>query len=611
MSKQEAKFYDLQQLKEALSGRIDEFCITLFPNAHRESSCYMIGDLTGGKGRHIMISTRSTNAGWFIDYRDPDVKGHAWRLISLVKGLSIKESIAWLANFLNVQPIQSFGNISQAKDPEKLSLKILTLKNKSIEYAKARGIEEETLLKYGVGSDSRNGLVFPYYDAFGSLGMIKHWGHNLKDDGKKETWTSPEPIMSLFGKDVCDPETGLQRLTITEGEWDAMACWQIGIPAVSIPMGVSNMQWITEDYQFLSHFDEIVLLFDTDEPGKKCAKDVAARLGSERCLIATLPLKDANDMLKAGRGGEIQNIIDTTTKEPIAEIVDPSSMKEGVKSYMKGEHLIDGDPFFLPAFDMAFRKHEVTLWFGFSFHGKSQSVQNQMAFLASRGKPCCIASFEQPPELTFAQIMTCMTAYPNMPYTDEFDKAYDYTSRNVFMYKSMERADPKHLVSTFIHAHKRYGIDTFVIDNVMTMSIDRGDNTAQADAMDGLRTFVAKYPVHLHIVAHPRKPPENTSKPPGMAEIRGASEWGDMPHNIVTVWRDMAKAEQLAEMENDNFTDGDMKDYFNSTPCGKLIVRKQRTTGETPMTSFYFHKETKRFMSKPGEPNAMYSTKPW
>ena len=924
MNKIESKFYDLQQLKDALAGRIDEFIITLFPAAHRENSCYKIGNLQGEKGTSLMISTRSTNPGWFIDYSDVSVTGHAWRLVSLVKGISLKDGIAWVANFCNVPPIQSFGNVNHAKNPEQLAAKIRSLTEKSIAYAKSRGLTEETLLKYGVGSDVRNGLVFPYYDAFDQLGMIKHWGHELKADGKKDTWTSPEPVMSLFGKDVCDPETGLQRLVITEGEclsgdtevlttqgwialesyvsmaelpkvaqwgnwklswtkpnalivkevdpnqwlhfshhqmdqitthghrmiyhhngvikerlasewpkntnfeipkagflngegidltddqirltlaisadaaidhrknthyhkgkesryarfgfnkmrkvirlrqllescnikasdtvhadgkhsicfsipawfsskilpwewiekatlnqrqlildelvhWDgnsvpnrkqveyaskhienatwvqtmastagiastiiprsnhlgswfkvsilhgkshcghqkkpkavyhgdtayclnvdtgaliirrnhkicitgncdAMACWQLGIPAVSIPMGVSNMQWITEDYQFLSHFDEIVLLFDSDEPGKKAAKDVAARLGTERCLICRLPLKDANDMLKAGRGGEIKTIIETTTKEPIAEIVDPASMKEGVKSYMKGEHLSDGDPFFLPSFDISFRKHEVTLWFGFSFHGKSQAVQNQMAYLASRGKASCIASFEQPPELTLSQIITCAAAYPNLPFTDEFDAAYDYMTRNVFMYKSMDRACPKHLVSTFIHAHKRYGIDTFVIDNVMTMSIDRGDNTAQAEAMDLLRMFVSKYPVHLHIVAHPRKPPEKTTNPPGMAEIRGASEWGDMPHNIITVWRDMAKAERIAEMENDGFSDGEMKDYYNSSPCGKLIVRKQRTTGETPMTSFFFHKPTKRFTSKAGEPNAMFSQKPW
>jgi twinkle protein len=179
------------------------------------------------------------------------------------------------------------------------------------------------------------------------------------------------------------------------------------------------------------------------------------------------------------------------------------------------------------------------------------------------------------------------------------------------MYKSMERADPKHLVNTFIHAHKRYGIDNFVVDNVMTLKIDRGDNTAQADAADMLRVFVSKYPVHLHVVAHPRKPPENTNKPPGMAEIRGASEWGDIPHNIVTVWKDTAKSDTSAEMEAQNYTEEELVKFHESTPCGKLIVRKQRTTGETPMASYFFHKTTKRFTHFPGKVYPMFSEIPW
>jgi twinkle protein len=609
----ETNFYDLAAIKDALAGRIDEFVLTLFPAAKREASCYKIGGITGEKGGSMMISTRANNPGFYLDFADPEVKGPPWRLVSLVKGCSIKEGIAWLANFTGTPPIQSFGSISRAKEPEKLAVEMVELTKESVDYATSRGITEETLRKYGVCSDRRGGLMFPYYDTFGKLGMVKHWGHKLKADGKKDTWIMPsmDAVQSLFGKDVCDPETGLQRLICTEGELDCMSLWQLGLPAVSIPMGASNTKWITEDYQYLSHFDEIVLLFDNDDAGKKGAKEAAARLGAERCLIVTLPLKDANDMLRAGRGEEIRQIIETTTREPMAEIVDPTSMKESVRSYMRGDHLIGGDPFFLPDFNMNFRKHEITLWFGFSFHGKSQAVQNQIASLAANGKLSCVASFEQPAELTFSQILTNLTAYPNLPYTDEYDKAYDYLGKHVFMYKSMEKADPKHMVNTFIHAHKRYGVDTFVIDNVMTMSIDRGDNTAQADAMDLLRVFVAKYPVHLHVVAHPRKPPENTGKPPGMAEIRGASEWGDMPHSIITVWRDMAKAERLAEMDSSDFTSEDQSTFFNSTPCGKLIVRKQRTTGETPMTSFWFHKATKRFTQKPGEPSPMFSTKPW
>jgi hypothetical protein len=132
-------------------------------------------------------------------------------------------------------------------------------------------------------------------------------------------------------------------------------------------MGCSNTQWITEDYQFLSHFDEIVLLFDNDLAGKKAAKDAAARLGQERCLIVTLPLKDANDMLRANRGKEIGSIIENTTPEPIAEIVNPSSMIEKVKSvcidntYWK-ESIIEG-PFTIgKIYDITFANEKEWCW---------------------------------------------------------------------------------------------------------------------------------------------------------------------------------------------------------------------------------------------------------
>lgn len=609
--KEQPNFYDLEEIKAALAGRIDEFVLTLFPNAKREASAYKIGNIQGEKGTSMMISTRPNNAGYFMDFADPSMCGKAWRLVSLHKGITIRESIAWLANFLNVKPVQSFGNLTRAKDPEKLAKEIRELTPTCIRAAEERGISEETLRKYGIGTDVNGKFAFPYYDAFGRLGMVKHWGINPKPDGKKDTWVNTDPVVALFGKDVCDPDTGLQRLIITEGEWDALSCYEMNLPAVSIPMGCSNMQWITEDYQYLSHFDEIVLLFDNDQAGKKAAKEAAARLGTERCLIVHLPLKDANDMLRAGRGKEILTTIESTEPEPIAEIVEPTSIKEGVRSHMKGEHLVGGDPFFLPNFDLSFRRHEITLWFGFTGHGKSVAVANQIAKLAAFGKMACVASFEQPPEMTFAQIMMQFTAYPNLPFTDDYDKAFDHLSNLVLMYKSMERACPKHLVSTFIHAHKRYGVDTFVIDNVMTMNIDRGDNTAQAEAIDALRVFVAKYPVHLHIVAHPRKPSEKIDKPPTLSEIRGASEWGDMPHNIITVWRDMSKAEKMAEMEDSEFTEADLDEFFSSTPCGKLLVRKQRATGDLPMTSFWFHKPTKRFIAKPSEPSPMYSECPW
>ena len=56
---------------------------------------------------------------------------------------------------------------------------------------------------------------------------------------------------------------------------------------------------------WLSGFDEVVLCFDGDEAGKKAASDCAPLFKPGQCKIATLPLKDANEMLQAGKTKEL------------------------------------------------------------------------------------------------------------------------------------------------------------------------------------------------------------------------------------------------------------------------------------------------------------------
>jgi twinkle protein len=601
--------YDLQEIKAKLEHRIDEFVLTLFPAAKKQTGCYRIGNIDGNPGDSLSISTKSYNIGQFYDHANPSIKGSAWKLVHLVKGISIPASIAWLGNFLNIAPIQNFSGANKSTNYKELAEAIKPLSEDCIKYAAERKISKRTLEAYNVGTGSRGELIFPHYDCESRLSLNKHWMPN----NDKTMWSSANPVHNLFGKDVCDPSTNSDRLIIVEGQWDALAMYELGLPAVSIPSGVSNMNWIKEDYEYLSYFDTIVLIMDNDAPGKKCAVDVAARLGIDKCIIVNLPLKDANDMLKAGRGGEIINLIESTAKGQLDEIVDAQEMKDEVMDFIRGDYLLDGDPFFIPGFDLTFRKHEITLWFGYTSQGKSQAVQNQVANLAARGVMSVVASFEQPPERTFGSILMNMTGSSDIVANEDFDKAFKYLSEHCFIYKSREKANPLKLINMFIHAHKRYGVTNFVIDNVMTMDVDRGDNTAQAEAIDAIRVFASNYPVHVHVVAHPRKSGEGVSSPPAIAEIQGASEWGNMPDNIITVWRDVSKHERLAEMKANDYPDDAMQEFWESTPCGKLICRKQRATGEIPMTNTWFDKGTKRFLPSPGPVRPMYSPtqKPW
>jgi len=300
------------------------------------------------------------------------------------------------------------------------------------------------------------------------------------------------------------------------------------------------------------------------------------------------------------------------------QIVSSDELKEGVSSYLNGDALMGGAPFFLPDFKLQFRPHEFTLVFGHSGHGKSQAVQNMVANLVIQGHKCFIASFEQPPAATFAQILVSLTGDPNISQKPHYDQAYDWLSKRIFMYKEMKRTCPKHLIQSCRQAHINDGIDFFVTDNVMTLNIDRSDNTAQAAAADHYRLFGSELPVHNILVAHPRKAGGDAvaknggyMQPPSLADINGAGEWGNMPNNALVVWRDMQKADQIAQMENDGRGEADIKAFWKTTPCGKFITRKQRATGDLPMASYWFDKDTKRFMTAAGMVQPMYDEAPW
>jgi twinkle protein len=101
-----------------------------------------------------------------------------------------------------------------------------------------------------------------------------------------------------------------RSIVITEGELDAMSVSQANdhkYPVVSLPNGAkSAKKSIQENYEFLSQFEKIVLMFDGDEPGQKAAEDVAMILPPGRVFIADLgTFKDANEALVAGEPGAI------------------------------------------------------------------------------------------------------------------------------------------------------------------------------------------------------------------------------------------------------------------------------------------------------------------
>lgn len=585
--------YDIPEILKRLPGQIDDLVQKLFPEAKKERSSWRIGSLSGEKGTSLSISTKSHNAGVYVDHGDHTIRGDVFNLVANARNLQRREAIKWVAEFVGVQPHEMMERKMPHKLDPALERILKPLHENCIEYAANRKISQQTLRACKVASNATGTeFLMPHYIESGKLGMIQH----RQVAGERKIWSNENPVYTLFAKHLIDPMQTSGEVIITEGHWDAMSWIECGYHAVSIPSGAGNHDWIQTDYHWLSQFSTIFLNYDSDEPGQKAVEEVMARLGPDRCKIVKLARKDANEHLKAGERSELDQALEHARTSPLPELVIADSMEKQVLDELKNDNVTTGVRCFLPTLNgIQFRPHEWTLWFGYTTHGKSSAVENQIAFEASLGRYCMIASFEQPAQVTIANMLKAYTACERPGEKPWFHEAYMNLTEHVRFFKKMQKTDPASLIKTMTAAHCQLGVETFVIDNVMTLDVDRQDNTSQAAVADQLRIFVAQYPIHLHIVAHPRKAKDNALSPPQSSEVRGAAEWADMPNNIITIWRAVQKHDAMAEMENENYSEDEITSKWLSEPDGRFYVRKQRKTGKHPMARFWFHDRCKRF----------------
>jgi len=602
-------YYNFSEVIERVPSNIEALCQALFPEGKKKGRNWCVADETGAKGQSFQISLNPSSAGCFQDRADPSIKGNPIALVARRNNLTYQDAGAWLAKFCGVQPETRIIKTKKRKVPDvsKYSDELEELTNAGESYAMSRGILKETLEKTNCKSYGPY-LALPHMDTEGRLVLLKFWPTN----GTKEMWSNPEPIHTLFGKELIDPVASGGSLIITEGQWDALTWIQYGYPAVSIPSGANNDQWIEEDWTFLNQFSEIILDFDKDEEGRDAETRVRNRLGYERCRCLRYNHKDANEALNfTGSFDSLKIALDEALSAPVEHIIKADEIKHVVRENLQRTRTRTGVPFFLNSMSrMEFRPHESTLWFGHTGHGKSTAIMNQFAFQAGLGIQGLIASFEDNSAINYGHLLLQYSCDSEIAEHDYFDMCYDDLTSKVHLFDSMRRTEPDVMIATMTLAHKQLGICHFAVDNVMTLDVDRQDNTAQAAVADKFRVFVARYPVHLHIAAHPRKGPDNFIRPPQISEVRGASEWGDMTQNAICVYRDIKKAEKISELYDEGIPAHKIMEFRESCRDGKFIVRKQRKTGELPLCSYNFDSLRKRFFRKPEEITPYWESKP-
>jgi twinkle protein len=179
-----------------------------------------------------------------------------------------------------------------------------------------RSISKGAATRYGVetlfNGTQPYARSFQFKDDKGGIVAAK-----VKTPDKKMFWEGDVSKAGLFGQHLSP--SGGKFLTITEGEEDALAVYQMlkesderFEPAVvSIKNGASSaVKECQANWEYINSFENIIIAFDGDEPGRKAAAEVS-RLFKYRPKILTFhecketekgwEYKDGNDYLKNGR----------------------------------------------------------------------------------------------------------------------------------------------------------------------------------------------------------------------------------------------------------------------------------------------------------------------
>lgn len=573
----------IQELSDLLWRQVEQVAAHLLPKGRRVNGEWIVGDVEGNSGQSLKINL--TGKQVWCEFNG----GQGGDLLDLwvaVRGIQLHQAMQEAKAFLGVKDENNEFLSKPAKTFKKPERKGVKGSRDCFGYLASRGISHQTAQAFKVtdavifNHETKTevpAIAFPYLRD-GDLKQIKRLGIE-RHNGKKVIMAESDCEPCLFGWQAINPKER-NLVVICEGEIDAMSIHQYGLPALSVPFGGgtgAKQQWIEYEYENLARFQEIFLCMDMDDSGQSAAKEIATRLGIHRCSFVTLPYKDANECL-------VNNISVEQFRRLFmeAETFDPTELKRAGE-FRQAVH----EAFFSPAPGMfttpwpaleqnfRFRTHELTLVNGVNGHGKSQFVGHLVLEATYQGVSACIASMELRPAILLKRMIRQAVCTGDAT-PENVDRMMDLLDARMWLFNVTGKAKGERILTVFKYAHKRYGVQLFVVDSLMMCGLNEDDYNGQKAFMEALCEFKLTYPVHVLLVTHPRKG-ENEEKPVGKMDVKGTGAITDLTDNLITVWRNKAReavVDKVRKFCNEMLSEKEQK--LLEAPGTLLLLDKQR-----------------------------------
>jgi twinkle protein len=481
-----------------------------------------------------------------------------------------------------------FNKTMEKPNLTKVQSKMTNVHDLSYASVLERGLTKATCQDYGIGS-AEGHYYFPYYDAQESLVAFKKRKQADKQFSIEGDWKNG----LLFGQQLFTK--GGKYVTITEGEFDAAAAYQMlgsQYPVVSVRNGAASaVNDCKANYEWLDSFENIVICFDNDEPGREAASAVAEIFGTKaKVFKGTSGFKDACDYSSQEKG---KDFIATWWK---AERFTPDGIIDGASLWDVVNAPVEKAEVMYPYMGLneltyGVRKGELVTITAGSGLGKSQFLREIVFHILNNATGNIGLMFlEESVKKTAKSIMSLTVNKPlHLPDTeateDELRRAFDSTigSGRVFLFDHFGSTAVDNIISRVRYMAKALSCDYIFLDHVsiVVSAQENGDERKAIDEiMTKLRMIVQETGVALFVVSHLKRN-EGKGHEEGaftsLSQLRGSGSIGQLSDIVLGLERN-GQAEDLKERHTT-----------------RVRVLKNRFSGITgPACSLYYDRITGR-----------------
>lgn len=463
---------------------------------------------------------------------------------------------------------------------------------------KSRGLTEETCRKWNYEVAKLNGKyiqIANYFDDSRRVVAQKIRYEEPKDFRTVGDWKA----VGLYGKWLWGG--GGKKVIVTEGEIDALSVSQMQghkWPVVSVPSGAAAAKAaFKRDLEWLESFEEVVLMFDMDEPGQSAAQECASILSPGKCKIAKLhDAKDANDLLVAGRGDEIIKAVWN------AQEIRPDGIVAGEDAW---QYLLDGDNIQTALYPWdslnnvthGLRVGEIVTVIAGTGVGKSTTVKEIEKHLWDKGERIGHIALEENVRQSMLAFMSLhlnkrLHLLGNKLDTAELRPTFDEIMRDerLFFYDSWGSIDPERLKELIRYLARSRDCRWVVLDHIsiVVSGMETGDERRSIDnLMTGLRSLVEELQVGLILISHLKRTQGTPAEEGGeirLQDIRGSQAIAQLSDMVIALERNQ------------------------QDPASKFITRvrvlKNRFSGDTGIAGYlHWNDETGRTVEGPPPPD--------